>query len=310
MDVNERIILIIKEKGPVIPVQVSKEVKDSILMASARLSELLDSKKIKISTIKVGGSPLYYLPGQENLLQNFSSNLGNVERKAYDLINSNKLLRDSAMEPAIRVALRQIKDFAIPLNVSYNNAQEIFWKWYLIDNAQAELLIKEIFSKAGSAPVKKDDIISKAQNNTGRPLVLAAKENSPRKNEAKQVAADAQEQLLTGEDQKKPKKTDDGYGRQILNFFSGNKMRVIESIETKRSLELEFIVELYTSIGGIRYFCKYKTKKKVSDADLSSALIQAQSRNLPLLFLSNGILSKKAQEMLNKEFKGIIFKKI
>ena len=65
MDKNQAILEIISRKGPVIPVQVSKEINDNVLMASARLSELLSSKKVKISSLKVGGSPLYYLPGQE-----------------------------------------------------------------------------------------------------------------------------------------------------------------------------------------------------------------------------------------------------
>jgi len=131
MEINERILSIIKEKGPILPVQASKEINETILMTSARLSELLTAKKIKISNLKVGGSPLYYFQGQENKLQNFTDNLNGMEKKAYDLLSQNKILKDSDQEPAIRVALRQIKDFAVPLQVIYDNRTEIFWKWYL-----------------------------------------------------------------------------------------------------------------------------------------------------------------------------------
>ena len=128
MDKNQAILEIINRKGPVLPVQVSKEINDNVLMASARLSELLSLKKIKISSLKVGGSPLYYLPGQEEKLCSFANNLGSVERKAYDLLEQGTVLRDAAMEPAVRVALRQIKDFAVPLQVIYQEKTEIFWK--------------------------------------------------------------------------------------------------------------------------------------------------------------------------------------
>ena len=146
MEINERILAIIKEKGPILPVQASKEINETILMTSARLSELLSAKHIKISNLKVGGSPLYYSAGQEAQLQKFTDNLNGMEKKAYDLLLQNKVLKDSEQEPAIRVALRQIKDFAIPLQVNYENKTEIFWKWYLIDIKEAEPLIKNKLS--------------------------------------------------------------------------------------------------------------------------------------------------------------------
>ena len=85
METNERILILLKERGPILPVQASKEINENILMTSARLSELLTSKRIKISNLKIGGSPLYYLSGQEHKLQNFPENLNGVEKKAYDI---------------------------------------------------------------------------------------------------------------------------------------------------------------------------------------------------------------------------------
>ncbi len=322
MSVNDRILLLMKEKGPVIPVQLSKEINDSILMTSARLSELLASKKIKISNVKVGGSPLYYLAGQEDMLQNFSTNLGNAERRAYEMLFQGKVLRDSTTEPAIRVALRQIKDFAIPLNVSYNDAQEVFWKWYLLDNAQAEAFIKEMLSRTEVTTTKNTGEMSKAVQNGAiegtsnqQTNSISKKENIIKKDEiiteTKKPAIETQKELVKKEDLRKPRKTvEKANERHVSNFFAGNKLSVVEIIETKKPAELDFIVELRTSISDIKYFCKYKIKKKINDADLSSALVQAQSKSLPLLFLSNGTLNNKANDMLNKEFKGIIFKKI
>ena len=278
MEVNEKILAIIKEKGPVLPVHVSKEINDNILMTSARLSELLTAKQIKISYLKVGGSPLYYFPGQESKLQNFIDNLNGVEKKAYYLLSQNKLLRDSAQEPAVRVALRQIKDFAIPLQVNYEDKSEVFWKWYLLGNNEAEPLIKNILSK-------KEEITPKKL------------EKPP---ELKEDTA------------KKPKKTIDKtlFLKNIHNFLNKNKINIKETKEIKKNTEVDFIIELQTQIGNIKYYCKTKNKKKINDSDLSTALVHAQSKNLPLLFLTDGALTKKANEMLNNEFKNIIFKNI
>ena len=292
METNERILFLLKERGPILPVQASKEINENILMTSARLSELLTSKRIKISNLKIGGSPLYYLSGQEHKLQNFTENLNGVEKKAYDILSQNKILKDSEQEPAIRVALRQIRDFAIPLQVNYENKIEIFWKWYLIDNKGMELLIKNKLSE------KKEEISDKKlqnqQENTAQERLLGPKEEDQKKEAIKEIRKTIDKGLFL---------------REVNIFFDKNKIN-IEAKDIKKSSEINFIIHLQTSLGDLKYFCKAKNKKKISDADLSSALIQAQLKNLPLLFLTNGTLTKKSQEMLDNEFKNITIKKI
>ena len=304
MEVNERILAIVKEKGPILPVHVSKEINDSILMTSARLSELLSSKKIKISNIKVGGSPLYYFQGQEIKLQNFADNLRGVERKAYDMLLENKLLRDTTQEPAIRVALRQIKDFAIPLQVNYENKAEIFWRWYLTDNNEAESLIREILTKQETVPKKEQQPIEAA-------IAKKPIEQIPEKL-IEEIKKEHEPMELKKDTTKKPRKTIDKsiFLREVHSFFNKTKITTVEEYPVTKSSEIDFVIELQTSIGNIKYFCKSKNKKSINDSDISTAIIQAQSKNLPLLFLASGALTKKASEMLNNEFKNITFRKI
>ena len=297
MEINERILSLVKEKGPMLPVQIAKEINDNILMASARLSELLSAKQIKISNLKVGGSPLYYFTGQESKLQNFTDNLHGKPKDAYNLLKQDKILRDSAQEPAIRVALREIKDFAVPLQVNYKNNVEIFWKWYLTDNKEAESLIKNILSKKEFTPEKpkeevKKEIISK-------PL----EETEQKKEIQEELKKDAT---------KKIRKTIDktSFLKEIHNFLNKAKINIIETKEIKKNNEIDFIVELQTQLGNIRYFCKTKNKKKISEGDLSSALLNAQSKGLPLLFLTTGKTTKKSKEKLGTDFKNIVYREI
>ncbi|MBI2651766.1 hypothetical protein HYX01_04805 [Candidatus Woesearchaeota archaeon] len=290
MGVNERIISLIKEKGPILPVQAAKEINENILMASARLSELIASKHLKISSLKVGGSPLYYLPGQEEKLQNFVNSLREIEKKAFLLLRQEKLLEDSLQEPAIRVALRNIQDFSVPLQVTYNNKNDIFWKWYLLGNKEAETLINNLLSKKEQRPQE--------ETKTDELQLKDTQKDKAIKEESKKDAS------------KKYAKTADKtqFLREIISFFNKNNIQTIETIPTKKNFEADFIIELSTPIGNIKYFCKSKNKKIVNDADLSSAAIQAQSKNLPLFFLTNGNLTKQAKEMLNNELKNIAFK--
>ena len=162
MDIRDRILELMKAKGPVIPSNIAKEINSNILMSSALLSELSSKGKVKISSLKVGGTPLYYLPGQEPSLQNFSNNLHEKERKAFDLLKEKKILRDNNLEPVVRVALREIKDFAVPLHVTHNNGTEIFWKWYLLGKDETESLAKELLlGKESKKEEPKKEIIEK-----------------------------------------------------------------------------------------------------------------------------------------------------
>ena len=314
MEVNERILAIVKEKGPILPVQIAKEINDNILMASARLSELLSAKQIKISNLKVGGSPLYYFTGQESKLQNFTDNLHGKPKDAYNLLKQDKILRDSAQEPAIRVALREIKDFAVPLQVNYKNNVEIFWKWYLTDNKEAELLIKNILSKKEFIPeTQETQRVSGPQKSKGffrEPKEEVKKEATPKplgKTEPKKEVPIELKKDTT----KIKKKIDKGkFLEDIQNFLNKAKINIIETKEIKKNNEIDFIVELQTQLGNIRYFCKTKNKKKISEGDLSSALLNAQSKNLPLLFLTTGKATKKSKEKLGTDFKNIVYREI
>jgi len=64
--------------------------------------------------MKIGASPLYLLSGQEQELEKKTEHLKSVEKEAYLKIKEQKIINDDDESPAIRVALRNIKDFATP----------------------------------------------------------------------------------------------------------------------------------------------------------------------------------------------------
>ncbi len=272
---KERIIQFIKQKGPVLPVEVAKSVGSNIIMASALLSELCSTKQIKISHLKVGGSPLYYLPGQEAELQKFSDNLHEREKEAYLLLKENKVLDDSKLEPAIRVAIRNLRDFAIPLEVNYKDKKGLFWKWYLLTNKEVEELIKVLFGE------KK----TKFEKNKNEVETFEQK-----KIESKRI-------------------DNNRFLDEVIKYLNKNKMDILSKDIIKKN-EIDFIIQIPSAVGKLEYYCKAKNKKRINDGDLASAFIQGQQKKLPVLFLTSGELTKKARSMLEKEFKGMYVKRI
>ena len=311
LELREKIVDIVKSKGPVLPVQISKEIGTNILMASAHLAELTASKRLKISNVKVGGSPLYYLAGQEAMLQKFAGNFNDKEKKAFDLLSQSRILMDSEQEPVIRVALREIKDFAMPLNVTYNNRTEIFWKWYLETDEEAEKLIK---TKLGIEKPEEKKIEEKAKREEQKKIepIKQLKEKSISK-EVKEVQQQKPKEPTEKAPEKrgrKPKEKEDLFLKDLMKFFEKNKINVVSSEIIKRNSEIDFVVEIPSVVGNLQYYCKAKSKKRINDSDLSTAYVKGQLKKLPVLVLSPGALSSKAQEMLTKELSNLTFKKV
>ncbi len=144
-NIKLKIISLIEQKGPNLPVRIAGELGLSPLFASAFLSELLSEKKIKISNLRVGNSPLYFISGQEPKLEDFSEHLKSKEKEAFLLLKENKFLVDAKQEPAIRIALRAIKDFAIP----FGKDEKLIWRYFTIPESEFKRTeeIKEIPKK-------------------------------------------------------------------------------------------------------------------------------------------------------------------
>jgi len=313
MSLQEQAIHLIRQKGPVIPSNISKELGQNILMTSAILSEMVSNKTLRISSTKIGGSPLYYLAEQESRLQDFSSNLQEKDNRAYERIRMQKVIRDSEQEPLMRVSLRAIKDFVRPLNVTVENEKILFWKWYLTSPEEAEKLIREKLGVVVAEPIdskpvqepKKEDKISPAKAEPIKEEPKKEKSPEPRKFEKPSPKHKEIQRTIAPKPEETSKFID-----EIMEYFSRNNIKVIEQSIIRRSSELDFIISIPTTVGNLQYFCKAKSKKKVNDGDLSSVFIQAQSKRLPALFLGKGGLTKKAEAVLASEFKGMFYKKV
>ena len=139
---KEQVLSFVQAKGPVLPVQINKEIGRDSFFSGAILSELAGSKELKISKAKIGGSPVYFIKGQEAKLSMLYDGLAMREKEAYNLLKEKKVIKDREVNPGIRVALREIKDFAIPLKIMRGDHQEIIWKWHLLSDQEAQTLFK------------------------------------------------------------------------------------------------------------------------------------------------------------------------
>lgn len=319
-DQRDDIIRFIQNNGPVLPVQIAKLLNTNILFSSAMLSELVDRKILRISHASIGGSPLYFLPGQESLMdERLSKSLSGKEKEAYELIKKEKVVLEKGLEPWQRIAVKSLKDFASPLNVVMENSQETFWKYHLVNESETESIVNNKLNSMQTAQIQ-ETILSKEELKTELPVeeqktleieevyqepVHEAKINLTPELIQKEIK---KEKKIAKIENKNPSGK---FYNLITNYFNENKINVISNELIKKDKEFDFIIDIPSSMGNLRYFVKAKSKPSLNESDISMALGDGKLKNLPTIMLFSGKVNKKINNILETKFKGqLIFKEI
>lgn len=291
MITSERVEAVMRQKGPTIPNEIRMALGEGdTFTIGAVLSEMTSKGKVKITSVKKGGSPYYYLVGQEHLLERVSSSLNEKDLRAMQLLKGRKILYDKDLDPLMRVALRQIKDFSKTIEVNHQGEQKLFFKYYLTPASEAENMIKEFLGiKKPVEPVVEkiplEVVIEKPK--------IAEKIIEP----PKIINREIQEKIIekpTGE-----------FEEEIHSYFKKKGISILEKDIIRRQTEIDFIIKIPSPAGDLTYYCKARNKQKLNDKDLSAAYVESQEKKLPVLFLITGELTKKATEMLQTKFRSI-----
>jgi hypothetical protein len=276
-ETHEKIIDILKKKGPSLPINIAKEIDMSSLFISAFLSELADEKRIRVSHMKIGGSPLYYMEGQEEKLEEYYKFLHPKEAEAFLLLKKKKILKDSEQEPAIRVALRSIGDFAF----GFKKDEEIYWRYVLVPVSE----VKEIFAAE-----------TKKKPEPGRPIQLPETKSMP--NSQKQLVHKFNNPIVLAQIKPKKEKPKSEFVLKVIDFIK-NHYKLVEEKDYKAK-EYNCITRINSDLGEISFFTLARDKKNITLTDLKKLLSEAQSLPLPALLLHRGKISKNAAEFADK----------
>jgi len=261
-EIKEKIIFILRRNGPGLPVHIAREIESSVLFTSAFLSELASEKRIKISYMKVGNSPLYYLPGQEQLLEKFSHHLKSKEKEAFIFLKGKKIIKDSEQDPAIRVALREIKDFAVP----FKKDEEIFWRYFTIP-----------ITEFGIAEKPKKIEKKKTEKTLG--IFDTGKRERTKRTQKKKISKTSQKER--------------NFFNKVKEFLTEKSTELIDIIGFSRN---EIILRVKDTEGE-KIVIAYN-KKRISDNDIIKAAKKSAGFNLSYIILSLGEPLKKVHELI------------
>lgn len=252
-EIKEKILSILRIRGPSLPVHIASETGLSILFASAFLSELVSERKIKISSMKIGSSPIYFLPRHEPSLEKFSQYLKSKERDAFILLKEKKFLKDKNQDPAIRVALRSVRDFAIP----FRRNEEIIWRYFLIP--ESEFKAEEKPKKEEKKPSEELSIFDKAPE----------KKKAKKQKKTKKVAIS----------QKKNEK----FFNKVKEFLSKKSIEIID-IESFNKNDLILKVRIQNQEKLVVAY----NKKRINEEDIIKANKKSSELKIPYIILGLG----------------------
>lgn len=305
---KERIISLLSQKGPSLPVHVARAINLSPLFASAFLSELYREGKIQISNMKVGSSPLYYLPDHKPQLENFIEHLNAKERDAFNILKQSKVLKDEEQQPVIRVALRAIKDFAIP--VQSNDL--IIWKYYLLpdseissylNNSLKPLPVQQAPQPQLTAPVQLSQVAplqEAAQSSISQPIISATAPTEKIKENITYIEKEIHERKddfprISKEKKKKASSSDTKFLEEIKEYLSSKDIELLSILSDKKK-DFAAKVRIDAPFGKQELYLVFRDKKKLTEDDLTIILHRAQMEKMPALILAPGEIDKKATD--------------
>ena len=318
-EVKEKILKYLLEKGPELPVHIAKHMSMNSIFASAFLSEMASEGMIKISDMKVGGSPVYYEPSTVAFLERYTNSLGGKEKEACLLLKEKGILEDSSQTPAIRVALRGLKDFAFP----FKNDEKAFWRYFLISEDEVRKRLDEkpqIIEKIEEKPIIEKEKIEEKIEMKAEQII----EHEERKNqEIEKINEELDQKRKELEQLKQEIESKSKETNQIKKPVNEKISKKLKLIRKEKLLDETFLTEIKQILEKkkielikIENFDKKQVtakirldnqeillialnKKKIEDEEIIKISKLANSHKLQYMILFKSDVSKKTKETID-----------
>lgn len=278
-EIKNKIISFLEENGPSLPAQIARHIGTDMIFASAFLSELCSEKRIETTNMRVGSSPIYFLESQKEMLEKYASQyLKSKEKEAFERIKERGILKEEDQEPAIRVALKEIKDFAIPLK----KEGEIYWKYFLE---------KETVEEEKKEESNKEEKIKEEGEET--------KKEIPPKKELKEKI---QKTKKTSKKKTNSSKRDEKFFNLVKEFLKSKEKEIEDIINFNKN---ELILKIKE--GSQEKIIVAFNKRRITEEDISKVYKKISDFNLEYDLLSMGEPAKKTESLIEalKKLKNI-----
>ena len=318
---NEKIITLLRQRGPLVPNDLKKTLGVDSMILGAVLSELNSRGQVKITKLKKGASPFYYIPGQEQLLEKLTEFLNPKDQNTVRLLQEQKVIQESTQEMFVRVSLRNIPDYVREFMVQTSQGPYRFWRYYLMSEAEAMKFLEDKFAPKKEAPKEKpkEVVIEKIIE----PKVVKEKQVKEKQEEKSvevkkskplpiQNKTAPKPRILENEKQQSlqvsPSLEKTPFYEKTITYFKENDIVLLSEEQISKDREYSFVVKIPSSVGHLKMYVHARNKKKLNEGDVAPALLKAKTKDITCLFMTNGDFTKKSLDLMEKEYKCLVIK--
>lgn len=296
----EKAFDIVKQQ-PLLPVEAASKLGVDSFLAKAFLDQLVDARRIKATSEKVGGVPIYFVDGQELAAESKLKKLLGVKPTATNFAKS------VPQSPALEQKRAEFK-----ARLEEIEKKEAEMKKAKETRATKAAVIKpklEIVKPKVDIPIKKEipkpavHVVKEVE--TAKPQIAEMPSETKEIQEKPSIEAQvvsAVKKLISG--------TTSPVVEATLNQLNGAGAEIISQELRKRGKEASIVAKIPSSIGPLQFLVIAMAKKTITKDDLLLAYAAGVEQKLPVLLYSNGKIAKPAQAYLDKVSGVVKFKQL
>jgi len=296
----------IVRQQPALPVEVASKLGLDSFLAKAFLDQLVETGKLKMTSEKVSGVPVYFIAGQEIM----------ADSKIKKLLGIKPTARTFASTVPQSPALEQKRaDFKARLEEIEKKEAELKKSKDIKIAIKAQVKVKDFVKPRAEIQVAKPEL-NEVQRGPAKPKVSLGKEEPKPAPVAKEVEVAkpqaAEMPSETKEIQEKPsieaqvvkavKKLITGAASPAIELtlsqLNSAGAEILSKEIIKRGKEASIVAKIPSSIGPLQFLVIVQSKKTITKDDLSLAYAAGVDKKLPVLLYSPGKLAKPAQNYL------------
>lgn len=280
----------IVKQGPVLPVEVASKLGVDSFLANAYLSQLIDANKIKASKERVGNAFVYFLPGNESAADSRVQNLLKPTQKTARMFASSVPV-GAEVEQKRQAFAERLQEIEKKEAIQRAQPKPEVKLVSIAEKVKQEFLDR--FRPAITEQLARQDAKSASV------LVQPAAKVQDERKIAEQMMQEVEKKVKDVKEIKEVKADSGKLVENTLAFLVGGHADIISKELKKKGKEADIVAYIPSPIGNLKYLIVVRDKKTVSEADLSLAFTEGQSKKLPVLFITGGKLTKTAENYLN-----------
>lgn len=269
---RDKILNFVKEKGPVLPVEVS--IGENSFITSAFLEELAESKEIIASKEKIGSVRLYYTKEQEAKAKERLNELGVKKETA-----STYASKSVKVTPELA---KKREDFASRLKNIEDREK------------------KKVQPKAPEPPKK---VVKPQTAQPTPPPIKVIPKQPPLKVMGrflkKKIAKPQISPPVVNPPNELPRDSND-FEDAAVDFLREKSIKLLSEPNEVSSKESELVVNVPSGVGPVKFLVKIREKKKLNKSDLMQYYTEALERRMPIILLLKGELATTAKAYLKE----------